>query len=456
MVTMKFGGTSVQDAEAISRVVRIVRGSLDKHPVVVVSAVAQATNILENIGRSAEAGATSEALTSVAALMERHHAIVAALITDPRRKEDLLSYLARATDILRNLAEGVGRLRELTPRIIDALCSQGELLSSRIVAAALEEQGVPAVWLDTADFLVTDNSHTRARPQMSLVRERLLGVFPPLLDAGKVPVTQGFIGATIDGTRTTMGRESSDYTGALIGGILGADAIEIWTDVTGVSSADPRHVKGTRQIGHLSFDEAFELTYYGAKVLHPKTMEPARENNVPIHILNSRHPELPGTIVSSGRDNSPPGVKSVTSRRNIGVLTVSPRERHGQYIFREQIYAVLTENRVEALMSASSEYRVVFVCGTAEVTPTVLRSLGEVGHVEFVPGRGLLCMVGREIVKTPRLAARFFAAVGDHPVSFFCYGPSGNSLGVVLDESEVGEAVRRVHEEFFEPDGRHG
>jgi aspartate kinase len=452
MITMKFGGTSVQDADAIANVVGIVRTSLPKSPVVVISAIAQATNTLEKIGRTAGEGNGAAAREEIDNLLRRHITIVNRLIRKEDLKKDLAGYIAQAGVSLHNLAAGVEKLRELTPRTMDAFCSFGELLSSRIVAAALLDAGIQAQWLDTKDFMVTDDQFNRARPVMHLVAERLMTIVPPLLKEGKVPVTQGFIGVTPAGLRTTMGRESSDYTGALIGSALGAETIEIWTDVTGVLTADPRIVEKPRRVGHLTFAEAYELTYFGAKVLHPATMHPAEARQIPIHIMNSRDPSLEGTRISTVTPAGSPAVKSVTYRNDVSVLTLAPVQRHGQYIFWEHIYGVLTERRAEALLVNTAEYRMAAVLRSAEVAGDIGEALKDVCHIDVRTGKALLCAVGENVAARPGVPERFLRSIGDRPVYFLSLGASPNSLAAVVDSEGIEETVRRAHAEFFGDD----
>lgn len=449
MITMKFGGTSVQDAEAIANVVGIVRAALPKQPVVVISAIAQGTNTLEKIGRSAGEGNISVAKDEIEGLLRRHITIVNRLIRRDDLKKDLAGYIAQSGTTLHNLAAGVDKLRELTPRTMDAFYAFGELLSSRIVAAALADAGIPSHWLDTKDFMVTDDIFNRARPVMHLVEERLGKLVPPLLQAGKVPVTQGFIGATITGHRTTMGRESSDYTGSLIGSALGAAAIEIWTDVTGVMSADPRVVENPSRVGHLTFAEAYELTYFGAKVLHPATMHPAEAKGIPIDILNSKDPAGGGTRVSAAAPAGKPAVKSVTCRKDVSVLTLTPLHRHGQYIFWEHVFGVLTERRAEALLTSTAEYRMAVVMKSVEAVEDIRESLKEVCRAEIRPSKALVCAVGENIGGLRGLPERFLRSIGDRPVYFLSLGASPNALAAVIDNDGVEETVRRTHAEFF-------
>jgi aspartate kinase len=449
MITMKFGGTSVQDADAISNVVGIVRAALPRKPVVVISAIAQATNTLEKIGTSACEGKAETAREEIDGLLRRHITIVNRLVRDERLKRDLAAYIAAAGVSLHNLAAGVEKLRELTPRTMDAFYSFGELLSSKIVAAALIDAGIAAHWVDTKEFMVTDDGFTRARPVMHVVADRLSKIVPALVEAGKVPVTQGFIGATAAGHRTTMGRESSDYTGSLIGSALAAEAIEIWTDVTGVMSADPRVVENPVRVRQLSFPEAYELTYFGAKVLHPNTMHPAEAARIPIDILNSRDPSLEGTRVSAAGAAGTPAIKSITFRKDVSVLTLTPKQRHGQYIFWEHIYGVFTERRVEALLVNSAEYRMAVVLRSSDAPEEIRDALEDVCHAELRSGKALLCAVGENITALRGAPERFLRTLGGRPVWFLSLGASPNTLAAVVDADGIEDAVRRAHAEFF-------
>jgi aspartate kinase len=383
------------------------------------------------------------------ALLRRHITIVNRLIKRDDLKQQLAEYVAQAGVALHNLATGVDKLRELTPRTMDSFYSFGELLSSRIVASALVDSGIPAQWIDARDFMVTDDNYGRARPVMHLVDERLAKIVLPLLDAGKVPVTQGFIGVTAAGHRTTMGRESSDYTGSLIGSALGAEAIEIWTDVTGVLTADPRVVEAPRQVKNLTFAEAYELTYFGAKVLHPSTMHPAEAKQIPIDILNSKDPLAGGTRVSIAAPGGSPEVKSVTYRKDVAVLTLTPLHRHGQYIFWEHVFGVLTERRAEALLMNTAEYRMAVVMKTADAVDDVREALKDVCRAEIRPAKALLCAVGENIAQIKGLPERFLRSIGDQPVHFLSLGASPNSLAAVIDADGIEETVKAAHKEFF-------
>ena len=450
MIVMKFGGTSTEDAEAMMNVAGIVKARLDRRPFVVISAIGQATNALERTGRLAAEGKPGEARDVLLKLIERHNTIVDATVSDPRANLALRKCIASYLRELEELVKGVAILMELTPRTLDAFYSYGELLSSRIVAEVLRGQGMDAVWLDTKDFMVTDENFNRALPVMETVAERLARLALPLLGERKVPVTQGFIGVTASGRRTTMGRESSDYSASIIGSALGAADVEIWTDVDGILSADPRIVPGARRVKELTFTEAYELSYFGAKVLHPGTMLPALEKNIPIHIYNSRRPESSGTLVSSGK-GAPGGlVKSVAYKEGIVTITVEPRKRFSPFIFWEHIYSILTKFSAVPELTATSEYSVALALDSKNDIAAIASELALAGEVRVTDGGAIVCVVGAGIRESPALIERIFRPIADVRVGMISFGASGSNLSFVIPGADVPGALRRIHGEFFD------
>ncbi|HTK81399.1 MAG TPA: aspartate kinase, partial [Bacteroidota bacterium] len=342
---------------------------------------------------------------------------------------------------------------ELTPRTKDSFYSYGELLSSRIVAAVLNEEGIEAQWIDTKEFMITDENFNSAMPRMEIVSERLPAIVDPLIKKRIVPVTQGFIGSTPSGRRTTMGRESSDYSAAVIGAVVNADDIEIWTDVDGVLSADPRVVGSPLKVKVLTFDEAYELSFFGAKVLHPNTMLPAIEKNIPIHVYNSRRPERSGTSVmpatSAAVASSRPVVKSVAYKKNIVVISVKPSKRFSQFIFWEHLTSILTKHGVEVSLSASSEYNIVFAFDRKYYTESIMHEMSNLGLVEVLTGKAILCLVGMNIQSDHELLKKLFASIEPAAASMVSFGATSSSVSLVVDEEHVLDAVKRLHSAFF-------
>ncbi len=449
MIVMKFGGTSTQDAAAMANVAHIVKAHLAKQPIVVISAIAGATNALETIGGSAADQKIGESQNVIDELLGRHLRIVDTLIKDRSRNSELQGVLANARRDLEELVRGVSILRELTPRTLDAFYAYGELLSSRLIAAVLQEERVDTVWIDTKEFMITDDHHNRALPLMESVETRLQALAFPLMKQDKVLVTQGYIGVTSTGRRTTMGRESSDYSAAVIGAALGVEDIQIWTDVDGILTADPRIVEAPMKVKQLSFEEAYELSFFGAKVLHPNTMLPAIEKNIPIHIYNSRHPQRSGTKVTVSGPEGDPVVKSVAYKKNMVLLSVRPKKRYGQFGFWEHLYNILTEYGAMPGMTVTSEFSIAFAIDAKSNLPAIVHEMNAIGHVELAENKAILCLVGSNIKSSRQLMARLLHAMGTAGVDMVSFGASRSNVSIVLDETQVLDAVRRVHEEFF-------
>lgn len=455
MIVMKFGGTSNRDAGAMSNVIRIIQQCANRSPVVVISAIAEATNMLERAAALASEGKVLESRDIIATLFARHTAIADRIIRQPDRRAALERIMHAFNEELQELVSGVGILRELTPRTLDQFCAFGELLSSRLVAAGLEEAGTPAQWLDTREFLVTDENHGAALPMMDIVEQRLQALARPLVDRSIVPVTQGFIGVTPSGHRSTMGRESSDFSASIIGAALRCEEIQIWTDVDGILTGDPRLVEAPRKIDELSFGEAFELAVLGAKVLHPNTMLPAIERSIPVRILNSGNPSGSGTLVTCWGKAAEPAVKSVTYKRDAVLMSVAPRRRQGQYVFWDHVHSILSRHGITTTISNTLEHRLSLVTGSGARLAPVIHALGEIAEVEMMEHRGVVSLVGSGIMETPRFADRVFPLLAGCHVSMVCTGPSKASMSIVMDDAGVPDAVRRFHSEFFGVSGGH-
>jgi aspartate kinase len=449
MIVMKFGGTSTQDASAIANVVKIVKSRISLKPIVVVSAIARATNLLERAGKLASESRTEDAIDVLLQLSTRHRDIINELIKDKQHKENLNKIIGVSFNELIELVKGVSILRELTPRTLDSFYCYGELLSSRLVAAALDEAGVSSHWIDTKDFMITDDNFTRAMPMMELVEDRLSPLVTPLSKNNIVPVTQGFIGVTLSGRRTTMGRESSDYSASIIGCAVNVEDIQIWTDVDGVLTADPTIVTTPMKVKKLSFEEAFELSYFGAKVLHPNTMLPAIEKNIPIHIYNSRRSNLSGTLVTKQIDGEETIIKSVAYKRDVVVLNVVPKKRYGQYIFWEHLHNVLTKYDVVSHMTATSEYSYSVVLDKKNNVSAIKHDLSDIGTVTVHEGKGIVCIVGSNLRQSPNLIDRIFHSISNFGITMISFGASKFNLSFIVDDGNIPNIVRMVHDEFF-------
>ncbi|HUN65903.1 MAG TPA: aspartate kinase [Bacteroidota bacterium] len=449
MIVMKFGGTSNQDAAAMANVASIIGAHAGRKPVVVISAIAQATNLLAQAGTAAAEGASGKAEEVLAILARRHREIADSLVANRSRHDELLACFGKSFGELSTLLKGIEILRELTPRTLDAIVSYGEILSSRLVAAVLQERGLPAVWFDSSGFLITDDRYGAAMPYMDTVRERCRALLVPAVERGVIPVTQGYIGATTRGTRTTMGRESSDYSASILGAALDAEHVQIWTDVDGVLTADPRVVASVKKVKALSFREAFDLSYFGAKVLHPHTMIPAMEKNIPVSIFNSRKPSASGTLISGIAPDRRAMVKSVAYKNDMTAIMLSPRQAADQYLFWEQCLSQLARHGVRTLAMAGSGMSLVLAVPGGSDEENLANDLKPVAAVGIERGKSLISLIGQNLTADGSATERLFRTLGRYRLSAVSAGASPTSLSVLVDAGHSADAVRLLHEEFF-------
>jgi aspartate kinase len=438
MIVMKFGGSSVESAAAIERVARIVAGKLRQRPVVVVSAMDRTTDRLVELSEWAAAGRRQKVRDGLAALQQFHL----------RESSGLEAVLDRHFDELRELLDGMGILGELTPRARDAIMSYGERLSSLIVARAFEQQGLPAVYVDARRCLVTDETHTKAAPLLALTRRRLRARVLPLLAKGRVPVLGGFIGATRQGVTTTLGRGGSDYSAALFGAALHAKRIEIWTDVDGVLTADPRILRGVHRVKFISFEEAAELAYFGAKVLHPATILPAVEQNIPVQVLNSRRPELSGTSITS-RAPKTTMFKAIACKRNITLVDITSTRMLMAYGFLARIFQVFAAHQTPVDMIATTEVSVSLTLDDTRHLPVIVQELRKIATVNVSNNKSIICLVGDSVRPTPGISGQVFQTIRKINVIMISQGPSERNLSFVIADADVPEAVRLLHRRFF-------
>lgn len=411
MIVLKFGGSSVDSAAAIERVAAIVRGLLPRRPVVVVSAMAKTTRNLLESAEAAVAGDLAAALGRCEELRDFHRREAYGVVPEGARalRAAVDAALDRSFGGLRRLLEELAESRELTPRAADEAASHGELLSSAILAAALEQAGVGADWIDCRAVVVTDASFTRAQPFYEDTDPRLRAALLPAVEAGRVPVLGGYVGATREGVTTTLGKEGSDFSAAIVGAALGAEEVQIWTDVDGILTADPRIVPGARRVRTLSFAEALEISSSGGKKPHPGTLGPASRAGVPIRILNSRQPcpsDTDGTVIGRRNPAAPPTVKSIACRGHAHLLAVTPR--HGD---REEVLAVCERFRPDLMTLDRNGEAVHLALERADRLDEVRAALGEVAEVALLPGCTVISLVSEDLAVDPGLLERVNEAV---------------------------------------------
>jgi aspartate kinase len=452
VIVQKFGGTSVADPDAIRRLINIVRATRAREgrgPAVVVSAMSGVTDALLAIAAAAGAARTDDALTRVGQLRERHLAALAAL-TSGERSTAVSTVLNRHFDELDAVARALGVLREVSGRTLDAIAATGELLSSRLIAASLEEAGIPATWVDARRAIVTDDEHTRAAPLMRETVAALRASVMPLLDAGHVPVLGGFVGATSQGITTTLGRGGGDYSGAIVGAGVDASEIQIWTDVDGMLTADPRVVSSPRLVPQLSFSEASELAYFGAKVLHPSTILPAVERDIPVRIVNARKPEGEGTlIVAQPARPEGTGITALACKRDVTVVDITSTRMLMAYGFLRRLFEVFERFRTPVDVVTTSEVSVSVTVDDRRHLDAIAQALSEFADVSVEPEMALLCAVGDELRGNASIAPRVMRALENVPLRMVAQAASRRNITLVMRQSDLAGAMQRLHQEFF-------
>ena len=440
------------DAAAVERVTRVVRAHGGPRPVVVVSALAGVTDTLLAAADAAASGDVERIQPQLDALLERH-AEIAGRLARPDGNRGIQTVLGRARAELADLLGRVAREPDRRPALRDEIASYGERLSAALLTAVLLAADVPARYVDARHCLITDDTHGRATPLVPDTEQRTRAELAPLLDRRLIPVLGGYIGATLEGVTTTLGRGGSDYSAALVGAALSAAEIQIWTDVSGVLTADPRVVPGARTIPSLSYAEAAELAYFGAKVLHPKTIHPAMERDIPVRICNSHAPDDPGTLVTARGEVRAGAVKAIAHKAGVTVLQVSSTRMLGAYGFLRALFEVFERHRTVVDVVTTSEVSVSLTVDDAQSVPDIVAELRRLGTVSVESGRAIVCVVGEGLRTTPGIAARVFATVTDINVSLISQGASRVNLTFVVDEARVREAVLRLHQALFERDG---
>jgi aspartate kinase len=448
MIVMNFGGTSVQDAEAIDRVAAIVRERLAEKPVVVVSALAKITDQLLAMATAAGAGEREKALELCASARERHNQTALNLLGQ-ERFQNISPELEADFNSLEELLRGVVAVGELTLRTTDIIGGFGERVSSKMAAAAFTHRGIQATHVDSRQCIVTDATHGKAVPQFGETNARLAEIVAPLLERGRVPVMGGFIGATREGSSTTLGRGGSDFSAAIVGAGLDATRIEIWTDVDGMMTTDPNLCRGARRIKTISFEEAAELAYFGAKVLHPATLLPAIQKNIPVLILNSRNPKCEGTRITATAPKSKNFFKAIAAKKRITVVDVVATRMLMAHGFLKSIFEVFANHRCPVDMVSTSEVSVSVTVDSNESIPAIAADLAKLADVKYEGRKAIVCLVGENIRNTPGIAARVFSAIPDVNIQMISQGASEINISFVIDEPDVPQVVSRLHEVFF-------
>jgi len=443
VIVMKFGGTSVEDSTAIDRIAGIVKGRLTEHPLVVVSAMSKVTDTLLAMAAAAGNGDKDKALELCRQVRERHFNTAGELLGTGLFTE-LHSELHAEFDSLEQLLRGISAVGELTPRTSDYVVSFGERLSSIVITAAFVARDIPATLLDARKVIITDGQHGRAIPQVDEVNHNLEVHAQPLIASGRVPVMGGFIGSTREGITTTIGRGGSDFSAALAGAGLNAERIEIWTDVDGMKTTDPRICPDAHRIKIISFDEAAELAYFGAKVLHP-----AVERNIPVLVLNSRNPSNEGTRVVARTQKSKSLFKAIAAKQRITIIEIVAARMLMAHGFLAKVFEIFERHRCAVDIVSTSEVSISVTVDSNEAIPAIAADLEKLAYVKFSGRQAIICLVGESIRERPGVAAQVFDAVKDINVRMISQGASEINMSFVIEEADVPAAIQRLHARFF-------
>ncbi len=461
MLTMKFGGTSVGDVPRLQEVVAIVKKFLNEQPVVVASAMGGLTNVLLDTAQRAVERKSGEVNNAIAAIRDRHLQIANAMILDYPRRAALIKQQQESIDELANLYHGVSLLRELSPRSLDAIASFGEILSCMQIAAIFEENDIASQFVDARTIVRTDDNYGEAAVDFAFSNPKINEALTPLVKQGIVPVVTGFVASTEDGITTTIGRSGSDYTGSIIGSAVNSKEIWIWTDVDGVMTADPRHVNGAQVLSEISYREAAEMSYFGAKVIHPKTMVPAIDKNIPIRIKNTFNPEHPGTLISAEPDHGGTSAKTVTSIDNLAIIAIEGNGMIGVPGVSARIFSALARAQVNVMMisQASSEHNVCIIVPRKDCAQGVKVLRDEfsidiakkiIDDVTVKEPVSIVAVVGEGMIGSKGIAGKTFAAVAQADVNIIAIAQGSSELNIsfVVEQTDAKKAVQSVHDAF--------
>ena len=449
MIVMKFGGTSVANFEAITRTIFIIGGKLDQKPVVVVSALSKVTDLLYRISDAAASRNEAETKELLSQLRQRHVDLAAELLAQSMMKDEAIAKVNALCDALESIAMAVCSLGELSDRNKAIIISNGEYLSSTIIAYAMNSKGIRTKWVDARGMMVTNNSYLKAEPDMAAIIEKVPGVVADAYEGMDAIITQGFVGVTREGEPTVLGRGGSDYSASLIGMAVDAERIEIWTDVDGVRTADPRSVKNTKYLEKISFEEAAEMAHFGAKVLHPLTIEPAVKKNIPIYVLNSMNPSGKGTAILRN-ELIEDGVKSVSFKENIKVINIFSTRMINTSGFLRRVFEIFSESKVSVDLISTSEANISVTVDASQNIDPVVAELSEFADVIVDDDKSQVSVIGKNIVRLNGMLKKTFTPLKKCNVYMISQGASFVNISFVVDREELAEVVQDLHDHLFD------
>ena len=449
MIVMKFGGTSVANFEAITRTIFIIGGRLDQKPVVVVSALSKVTDLLYKISDAAAAKDLPQTRELLCQLRKRHIDLTEELLAQSMLKEEAVARVNELCDSLEGIAMAVCSLGELSDRNKAVIISTGEYLSSTIISYAMNAKGIRTKWIDARTMMITSESYLKGEPDMDAIAATVPGVVADAYQGMDAVITQGFVGVTSEGRPTVLGRGGSDYSASLIGMAVDAEKIEIWTDVDGVRTADPRYVPNTKSLEQISFEEAAEMAHFGAKVLHPLTIEPAVRKNIPIYVLNSMNPSGKGTAILRN-ELIEDGVKSVSFKENIRVINIFSTKMINTSGFLRRVFEIFSESKVSVDLISTSEANISVTVDASQNIDAVVAELSEFADVIVDDDKSQVSVIGKNIVKLNGMLKKTFTPLKKCNVYMISQGASFVNISFVVDREELNEVVCGLHHHLFE------
>jgi aspartate kinase len=451
MIIIKFGGTSVGDADRVANAIEIVSARQDRQPIVVVSALAGVTNDLVAASEAARSCDIDRVNTIVARLRQRHEDVAMRLVQQKFDFfESFIKQLDKQIEQVHTILKGIALLGEITPRARDKVTAIGEKLSSVLFAYSMMMRAVPGEHVDSEEVVITDDRFGEAAPLMDETRSAARRVLLPLLERKLIPVMGGFIGSTREGATTTLGRGGSDYSAAIVGAAVGAEEIQIWTDVDGMMTCDPRLIPGAKVIGRISYTEAAELAWFGAKVLHPKTIAPAVAQKIPVRVLNTHNVASAGTLITEAGDAADHGPRAIALKRNISVVHMTSSKMLGAHGFLARLFAVFEDLEISVDLITTSEVSVSVTIDEKHNLDKLVEALKPIAEVQIIDGQCIVAIVGRDLMKDAEVGARVFHSLRGVPLSMFSLGTSGLNLSIVIDDEHADAAVRAAHRALFE------
>ena len=451
MIVIKFGGTSVGDAERVANAIEIVAERQHRKPIVVVSALAGVTNDLVAATEAARLGDVDRVAEIIDRVRQRHEDVATRLV---QQKFDFfeafLKQLQKQIDQVRTILHGIALLREITPRAKDKVVAIGEKLSSVLFAYSMMMRALPGELVQSEDVVITDDRFGEANPDMDATTAAAHRALLPLLERGLIPVMGGFIGRTADGATTTLGRGGSDYSAAIIGAAAGAEEIQIWTDVDGMMTCDPRLIPGARVIDRIAYDEAAELAWFGAKVLHPKTIAPAVGLNIPVRVLNTHNVASLGTVITRDGDDRGAGPRAVAVKRNIAVVHMTSNKMLGAHGFLARLFKVFEELEISVDLITTSEVSVSVTVDDANNLDALKAALADVAEVRIDSDQSIIAVVGRNLMGESMVGPAIFDALAGVPLTMFSLGRSGLNLSIVVEDRDADRAIKSIHHALFE------